>query len=170
MLALKTAVVGYHQSTCTQQNKVLLEKSCSINRIFFWKCVSKQPSNKITMWDDNAEFMASLRSQWTCITEGKLVTIRRFPASFTPVISVSDVGVEENIYRPLKSPEKIHTLLVTLPSILLPVLLVLVEVCVSSSSQNNYLSCNLCSALAVFLFNDLAIICSYLKALSRKKY
>lgn len=45
---LKTSVVGYHQITCTHQNKVLLEKSCSINRIFL-NCVSKQPFHKITV-------------------------------------------------------------------------------------------------------------------------
>lgn len=93
---------------------------------FFFKDVSKQLFNKITVRDDNAEFMSSLRSQWTCITECKLVTIRKLPVSFTPIFSVSVVWVEENIYRPLKSPEKTHTLLVTLPSILYH--LVLVEV------------------------------------------
>lgn len=35
----KTAVVSYHQITCTRQNKVLLEKSCSINRIILQMCV-----------------------------------------------------------------------------------------------------------------------------------
>lgn len=124
---LKPAMVGHHQITCTHQNKVLLEKICSINRIFFSKCVSKQPFNKITVWDDNAEFMSSLRSQGTCITECKLVAIRKLPTSFTPVFSASGAGDEENIYRPLKSPKKIRMLLVTL-LFSLPVLLVLVEV------------------------------------------
>lgn len=31
----ETAVVGYHRITSTHQNKVLLEKPCSIDRIFF---------------------------------------------------------------------------------------------------------------------------------------
>lgn len=165
---LKPAMVGHHQITCTHQNEVLLEKLCSINRIFFSKCVSKQPFNKITVWDDNAEFMSSLRSQGTCITECKLVAIWKLPTSFTPIFSASGVGDEENIYRPLKSPEKIRMLLVTLPFFFTCASSVnWSSVC--SCSQNNYLLLNLCSVLAVFLFNDLAIIFSYLKSFVQEK-
>lgn len=84
---LKPAVVGHHQITHTHQNKVLLEKSCPINIIFFFfsKYVSKQLFNELRwhVWDDNAEFMSSLRSQGACITVCKLVAIRKLPNIFS---------------------------------------------------------------------------------------
>ena len=71
----------------------------------------------------------SLRSPGTFITKHKPVVIQKLPTSFTPVFSASGVGDGENVYRPLKSEEKLHTLSVKLPWFYsLPAVLVLVEV------------------------------------------
>lgn len=119
---------------------------------FFFKGVSKQLFNKITVWDGNAEFMASLRSQWTCITECKVVTTWKLPASFTPVFSVGGVGVEENVYGPLKSPGKTTYTLGYTSFYSLPVLLVLVEVlCFQLFSEQLLIAQSLLNTGSVFI-------------------